>query len=394
MENPSGFALSRALLCVGVFAVVGCSESLEIDLRDSATGLGTADAARQVRETRPMADARGVISYPDHQVAIARESDTVTEMANRLGIDADDLARHNGLEPETSLRQGEFVALPTRVEEFPADSSADGTGSILPNDEIDITTLARDALDRVESTTGSGGSIVTRREPSSGTGSIRHQVERGETAYSIARLYNVSVRSLADWNKLDPDLSVKQGQYLIIPSTVTAQVTTESDRGVAAPGEGSLTPVPPSASTPLPEEDPDPAPKIQDQPTSPAERERSVATRDTRLIMPVSGDIIRAYEKGRYDGIDIDAGSGSPVAAAADGNVAVVTLDTDYGKILVLRHPDNLLTVYANVDNLSVGKGDAVSRGQTIAEIGSDASYLHFEVREGVDSVDPLQYLN
>ena len=53
-----------------------------------------------------------------------------------------------------------------------------------------------------------------------------------------------------------------------------------------------------------------------------------------------------------------------------------------------------MLTVYANVDKITVKKGDKVTRGQQIAQLRSgDKAYVHFEVRDGFDSVDPLPYL-
>ena len=63
--------------------------------------------------------------------------------------------------------------------------------------------------------------------------------------------------------------------------------------------------------------------------------------------------------------------------------------------ILVIRHANNLLTVYAGVDEIAVEKGDSVRRGEQIAVVRSAAPpFLHFEVREGFDSVDPGPYLN
>ena len=51
-------------------------------------------------------------------------------------------------------------------------------------------------------------------------------------------------------------------------------------------------------------------------------------------------------------------------------------------------------TVYAGVDAVTVEKGDRVARGQQIAKVrAADPSFLHFEVREGFESVDPLPYL-
>ena len=108
---------------------------------------------------------------------------------------------------------------------------------------------------------------------------------------------------------------------------------------------------------------------------------------------PVPGQIIRPYSGGS-EGIDIAADAGTPVRAAADGEVAAITRDTDQVPILVLRHPGNLLTVYANIADIRVERGDTISRGQTIATVGEgDPSFLHFEVRQGFESVDPTPYI-
>ena len=110
--------------------------------------------------------------------------------------------------------------------------------------------------------------------------------------------------------------------------------------------------------------------------------------------MPVSGKIIRGYQKKKNDGIDIAASAGTSVAAAGDGTVAAITKDTEGVPILVVRHAGNLLTVYANIDAINVKKGDKVKRGQAIAKVrASSPAFLHFEVRQGFDSVDPMPYL-
>jgi len=71
-----------------------------------------------------------------------------------------------------------------------------------------------------------------------------------------------------------------------------------------------------------------------------------------------------------------------------------VTNNTSGVAIVVIKHSDGLLTVYTNIDDLSVSKGDTVSRGQTIGKVrAGDPSFLHFEVREGLQSVDPTGYL-
>ena len=108
---------------------------------------------------------------------------------------------------------------------------------------------------------------------------------------------------------------------------------------------------------------------------------------------PVDGKIIRPYSRGKNNGVDIAAPAGTPVRAASDGKVAAITTDADNVRIVVVRHDSNLMTVYYNVDNVKVAKDASVKRGQAIAEIPAKDSFVHFEVRKGFDSVDPMPYL-
>lgn len=225
---------------------------------------------------------------------------------------------------------------------------------------------------------------------------MRHRVARGETAFTIARLYNVSVRALADWNGLDKDFSVREGQYLLIP--VSQDQTKVAAAPLAAttstPGTGTPTPTPPSATKPLPAEDTPVAAAPVETPPAPELAKPTQTASTARMGYPVQGPIVREYAKGKNDGIGIGAGAGTPVKAAASGTVAAITENTDNLPIIVVKHPNNLLTVYANVDGLKVKKGDSVSRGQQLASVRSGSSdFLHFEVRKGFDSVDPLPYL-
>jgi murein DD-endopeptidase MepM/ murein hydrolase activator NlpD len=343
-----------------------------------AGGFSTTEAALNARiADRPEPDARGVISYPTYQVAVARRGDTLANLATRIGLPGNDVARYNGIPADTVLRAGEIIALPRRVDGASASPTAAGT--------IDVTTLAGNALDRVGTTPGSPAVAAPGGEP------VRHQVQRGETAYSIARRYGVSVRSLADWNSLDGALTVREGQYLLIP-VVLERTATAIDG--SPPGIGSATPIPPSAAAPLPDETA--APLSPDAgPASPALADSRTAASSSRMAMPVDGRVVRAFERGKTDGIDISATAGSPVRAAADGTIAAITRDTDQVPILVIKHSGNILTVYAGIEAINVKKGDSVKRGQTIAQVrAADPAFLHFQVREGTVSVDPMGYLN
>ena len=365
---------------IALLALSACgSETLDWDLRSNDSG--TADAALQATSAPPQADANGVLSYPDFQVAVARKGDTVASVAARVGINGAELARHNALKPEDALREGEVLALPVRVAAAPA-----GTGSSAQ--AVDVTSIATTALDRV-----GDSPLATPLAQPGGAEPARHQVRRGETAFSIARTYNVSAKSLADWNGLGPDLAVREGQYLIIPTATAAAPVIEAEP--ALPGTGSATPEPPSAREPLPDEQTAPAAEpVKQTPASPDLAEERTAASATSYLMPVDGKIIRGYAKGKNDGIAIAAAAGTPVKAAADGTVAAITTDTEGTQIVVLRHADGLLTLYVGVAGVKVTKGATVKRGQTIAEVrAGDPAFLHFEVRNGMDSVDPMLYL-
>lgn len=378
-----------------VTALGACSGPLDIDMRGRMGGsVETASAAAQSTGTRPQPDNRGIISYPNYQVAVARNGDTLTTLATRLGLSAPDLARYNGLQVDAPLRRGEIVALPSRVAEPSPATGAVTTGPLTPA-PVDVTTLAGNAIDRAPASTRTVAAATDGVEP------IRHQVARGETAFTIARLYNVSPRSLGEWNGLDKDFTVREGQFLLIPPTAeTAAATTITSQ----PGAISATPIPPSSTTPLPEVDETPlaaTPKptaATPKPAAPVadigQSQVKPATSSAQMAMPVSGSIIREYSKGKNEGIDISAAAGQPVQAAASGSVASISTTAEGVKLLLIRHPGDLITVYTHVDDIAVKKGDAVSKGQTIARVGSGSpSFLHFEVRRGFDSTDPMGYL-
>ncbi|MEP3345446.1 MAG: peptidoglycan DD-metalloendopeptidase family protein [Litoreibacter sp.] len=372
-----GFGLSA---CDGQ---IGQSFSnLDLDLRGNAGGLDTSSAARQATGNRPSPDARGVISYPNYQVAVAERGDTVASVANRIGVNPQELASYNGLRTSDVLNKGEVLALRGTV------PAATSTATPTETQPLDITQIATTAIGRAPTTTTSTIPRVDGPEP------IRHQVARGETAFSIARLYNVSARSLAEWNGLGPDLEVREGQFLLIPVAKDGSPTVKSpvqEAAVVTPGAGTPTPQPPSAAQPLPDEKIEPKVTPVVAPAAP----KTAVSSASKLLTPVSGKVLRPYKKRTNEGIDIAASSGTPVKAAADGVVAAITRDTDQVPILVVRHPGNLLTVYANISDIEVKKGDKVSRGKTIAKVGGGSpSFLHFEVREGFESVDPTPFLN
>ncbi|MEP5732545.1 MAG: LysM peptidoglycan-binding domain-containing M23 family metallopeptidase [Sulfitobacter sp.] len=390
------------VLGAGALFLTACGDQpLDFDLRGLGGGFTTANAATGPLAERPRPDNRGVISYPNYQVAVARRGDTLTDVANRVGIDSGTLARFNGIEPDVPLRKDEVIALPSRVSEPSAATGAATTGPIQP---VDITSLAGGAIDRAPATPG----VETAALPpasaaapvTTGTEPVRHKVERGETAYTVARLYSVPVKALSEWNGLGADFAVREGQFLLIP-VAKQNPPSRADAPLEAPattlpGSGTPTPTPPSATRPLPQDDtavPTPA-EVAPEPVADV-GETTKPAKATKLVTPADGSIIRGYSKGRNEGINIKGTPGAAVKAADTGTVAAITKSAEGVPIVVVRHAGNLLTVYANVTDVSVAKGDSVGRGQSIAKLRDGAdSYVHFEVREGFDSVDPTPFLN
>lgn len=345
-------------------------------------GLDTAGAAARA-QPRPAPDQRGVISYPGYQVAIARQGDTVATIAARLGLNAAELASHNAIGANTVLNPGAVVALPRRVAGGAPAAVASSTGQVSDP-------FAGQGIRQPDVPPAGAGAVTSTTLPASSQ-PRQHVVAAGETAWSIARKYNVSANDLAQWNGLSQNMALRTGQRLLIPVAGQAPSATAV---VTAPGSGSPTPRPPSSAQPLPNEQTKPVASPVDKPASPdLGKTRTAASGSGRFRMPADGAIIRPYQKGKNDGIDISAAPGSTVSAAGSGTVAAITRDTDQVPIIVVRHDGNLMTVYAGLDDVTVSKGQAVSAGTPLGKTRSQG-VVHFEVRNGFDSVDPERYLN
>jgi len=64
------------------------------------------------------------------------------------------------------------------------------------------------------------------------------------------------------------------------------------------------------------------------------------------------------------------------------------------GTIVLIRHRDDIMTVYGRINGITVKKGDAVKRGQIIGKVAdADRPIFHFEVRRGTQSIDPTPFL-
>lgn len=105
---------------------------------------------------------------------------------------------------------------------------------------------------------------------------------------------------------------------------------------------------------------------------------------------------IYGYKK-LHTGMDIGASSGSAIVAANDGTVLSSGWNGGYGKCVIVDHGGGVTTLYAHCSSLKVSAGQKVSRGQTIALVGSTGNstgpHLHFEVRINGEYVNPYPYV-
>ncbi|MEI6800958.1 MAG: LysM peptidoglycan-binding domain-containing protein, partial [Pseudomonadota bacterium] len=323
MEPRKKFQKARLFFALPVLAgslLTAClqTKALDWDLRNN--GGATSGAVEQVTGARPAADAQGVISYPGHPVVVARRGDTVASVAARLAVSEDQLAGYNALTPTSPLREGEVLALPTRV----------ASGGVMPGTTaatggIDVAAIATTALDRADTSTQTQGSTIGNTPApkagalpfatqGSGPEPVRYQVKRGETAFTIARSFNIQAKALADWNGLGPDLSVREGQIVIIPTPADlSRLPAEQTVDATPPGQGSPTPNPPSSKEPLPDEKTVTAAEAAKQPTpAPDLGSERTAASATAMGMPVEGKILRAWDGKTSQGIDIAAAAGAP----------------------------------------------------------------------------------
>ena len=139
------------------------------------------------------------------------------------------------------------------------------------------------------------------------------------------------------------------------------------------------------------------------EPAKPAAPETTAAIApQSEFRWPVRGRVITGFgNKGgqQSDGIAIAVPEGTPVKAAEGGVVGYAGNELKgYGNLVLVRHDNGMVTVYAHNGELKVKRGDQVKRGQVIATSGQTGNVsspqLKFEIRKGQTPVDPLEYLS
>src|SRR5207245_1044862 len=95
-----------------------------------------------------------------------------------------------------------------------------------------------------------------------------------------------------------------------------------------------------------------------------------------------------------HTGVDIGAGYGSPIYAAASGEVIFAGYMRGYGNTVIIDHGGGVSTLYGHCSALLVHEGQGVSKGENIARVGSTGMatgpHLHWEVRRNGTPVNPM----
>ena len=200
--------------------------------------------------------------------------------------------------------------------------------------------------------------------PNSG---VNHEIKSGDTILAIAKKYQTDAEQIISANKLADAGDIKIGDLLFIPNGIrpTQVVSSYQPKTSIYSNEGI-----------------EPANEINT---------------GTKLLWPVKSNRITQYFHYGHSGLDIGDKTGNPIYAAESGRVERAGWSTGYGYNVVINHGNGLQTLYGHASQLLVKAGDTVSRGETIALIGSTGwstgPHLHLEVRINDVRKNPLNYI-
>jgi murein DD-endopeptidase MepM/ murein hydrolase activator NlpD len=200
---------------------------------------------------------------------------------------------------------------------------------------------------------------------------VYHVVERHQTLYRICKTYEVDIHEVASINGITDHSKIQTGQRIFIPGArkvlkveiVLDDVAAEQVRTVR---EGT-----------------------------------KAVYKKIDFIWPVEGKCTNLFEdneRERHQGIDISCSLGTPIKASNAG-IVIYAGNTikGYGNMVILRHSEEYVTVYAHNQVNLVEEGDRIEKGQIIGKVGktgrATGPHLHFEIRRNNKPVDPLPYL-
>lgn len=235
-----------------------------------------------------------------------------------------------------------------------------------------------------------------------------YYIKKGDTLWDISRTYNVDLQTIMVTNNLNSKSILKIGQAIEIPSAGRSRVhiirSGETMWDIAVKYDVTVEEIKKHNANKNPR-----TLKIGDKLAIPDGTYRTAmvditpsrgASSATVFAWPLVGTITSKYgwrSSGFHHGLDIAGDIGDPVKASADGIVSCSESKAVYGRTVIIDHPDGRQTLYAHLQKSNVIKGQKVRKGQTIGNVGitgrTTGPHLHFEIKQGTKSYDPLQFL-
>jgi murein DD-endopeptidase MepM/ murein hydrolase activator NlpD len=253
-------------------------------------------------------------------------------------------------------------------------------------------------------------------------------VASGDTVNGIARRFNVPPQTIIERNNLQPPHTIRVGQWLEVPASGVSMAAAPgpASSGVITSGAVSSEVLPPPSgvssapvssapasaeraptSTSAPTTVTPSASTATSAPATPPATQTAATPAVTpsgpvKFDWPLRGQIIAGFgpQAGgvQNDGVNIAVPKGTPVKAAAAGNVLYAGEEVrGFGKLVLIGHADGYVTAYAHNDELNVTRGASVAKGQVISKVGQTGNVtspqLHFEIRQRNKAIDPLPLL-
>ncbi|KVD38050.1 peptidase [Burkholderia sp. ABCPW 11] len=224
-----------------------------------------------------------------------------------------------------------------------------------------------------------------------------YRVKPGDTLYRIALENGQNYRDIASWNNLANPNQIEVDQLLRVAPPGGATVAGVPAAGAPIAG-GTVATAPLSSGPATPAAGTSSA--LAATPPAAATGSSDTAAAPSGPVTfawPARGPVLNGFDDAKNKGVNIGGTAGEAVKAAADGRVVYSGNGLrGYGNLIIIKHDATYLTAYAHNRALMVKEGDAVTKGQKIAEMGNsdaDRVMLHFEVRRQGKPVDPLKYL-
>ena len=210
-----------------------------------------------------------------------------------------------------------------------------------------------------------------------------HQVERGETLYSIAWRYDLDFRKLARANGIKAPYVISRGQLLSLDTSVIKQPARSPNTVVGQSKATSSGSSRNSEQGKAPAKTAKPAPSAVVYPSG-----------NWKWQWPVKGKVVESYNpKELRKGIRIKAGSRSAVRSSGPGVVVYAGEGLrGYGKLVIIKHSEILLSAYAHNEQIMVKEGQTVKQMEVISRLGANGT-LYFEIRKDGYPINPVGYL-